>query len=149
MKSGRPTLFQQQKIEKILFSLYENNIEAYSASKKTGINYKTVLNYYKKWNLILFEQDDKNFLKRIKLTKEKSIRVFDADIISLTESIKKIEKLLNDSLRNGDFVSYEKLSRLKLKIMDQRTKIQSAKINLIGVPTADYTIHQSEVKNDV
>ena len=38
---------------------------------------------------------------------------------------------------------YERLTKLKLKIMDQRMKIVSAKINLIGTPTADIIINQN------
>lgn len=149
MKTGRPTLNDQKEIYEILFYFYENNIEAYTASKKSGINYKTVLNYYKKWDSEIIKKRDKNFLRRIKTTKEKCIRSLDDDIISLSELIKKIESQIKHSLTTGNLVEFEKLSKLKLKTMEQRTKTQSAKINLIGTPTADYAIHQSEMQNDV
>ncbi len=35
--------------------------------------------------------------------------------------------------------------RMKAKVMDQRTKIIFAKVNLVGTPTANVIINQNEV----
>jgi hypothetical protein len=94
MKPGRPTLPEQKNIQKTLLSYYENNVEAYTASRETMINYKTVLKYYKKWNHEIFEQDKEPFLKRTKISKEKCILALDADINSFSKSIKEIENLM-------------------------------------------------------
>ena len=60
--------------------------------------------------------------------------------------------VLSNSLKNvarqtGNVLHFEKLSRLKLKISDQKFKILSAKINLINTPTA-YTIIDLEKNNE-
>ena len=91
MQRGRPTLNEQKKIKENLFSYYENNIEAYTASKETIIDYKTVLKYYKTWDKEISGQEEKDFLIRVKTAKEKCIHAFDVHIVSLTKS--KIQRI--------------------------------------------------------
>ncbi len=91
----------------------------------------------------MFESEEKNFLSRIKTTKEKSIQRLDKDIMELTKEEETVESLKESVMQNGNLSGFEKLSKLKLKIIDQRTKTMSAKINLIGTPTADIIINQN------
>ena len=144
MKRGRPTRHKQNKIKKILQPFYQKGISANATSEKTGINIKTILKYYKQWDKKLVDSD-KDFLKRVKITKEQSIQTLDREISSLYDQEEEIESIKNITKRNGNILYFEKLSRLKLKFLDQRMKILAAKINLVGTPTADTLI---EVKKD-
>ena len=147
MIRGSPTRYNQNKIEKILQLFYQKGISANATSTKTEINIKTILKYYKQWDKKLVDSD-KDFLMRVKITKEQSIQTLDREILSLYDQEDEIESIKNIIKRNGDITRFEKLSRLKLKFSDQRIKIRAAKINLVGTPTADTLIEIKE-KNDV
>lgn len=147
MRCGRPTRYNQNKIEKILQLFYQKGISANATSTKTEINIKTILKYYKQWDKKLVDSD-KDFLMRVKITKEQSIQTLDREILSLYDQEDEIESIKNIIKRNGDITRFEKLSRLKLKFSDQRMKILAAKINLVSTPTADTLIEIKE-KNDV
>lgn len=147
MRRGRPTRYNQNKIEKILQLFYQKGISANATSTKTEINIKTILKYYKQWDKKLVDSD-KDFLMRVKITKEQSIQTLDREILSLYDQEDEIESIKNIIKRNGDITRFEKLSRLKLKFSDQRMKILAAKINLVSTPTADTLIEIKE-KNDV
>jgi prolyl-tRNA synthetase len=145
MKRGRPTLHSQREIKEIILEYYEQNISAKVASRNSGINRKTVLKYYKVWNTEMIELSE-DFLLRIKITKEKTIESLDRDIISLNSDEKTMEYMKKRAMNSGSLAELERLTKLKLKIMDQRVKIQTAKINLIGTPTADIIINQNGVR---
>ena len=147
MRRGRPTRYNQNKIEKILQLFYQKGISANATSTKTEINIKTILKYYKQWDKKLVDSD-KDFLMRVKITKEQSIQTLDREILSLYDQEDEIESIKNIIKRNGDITRFEKLSRLKLKFSDQRMKILAAKINLVSTPTADTLIEIKE-KDDV
>lgn len=149
MKRGRPTLYDQKKIKDEIFSYYENNMEAITASVKTGINYKTIIKYYGMWDRETFELEKNDHLTRIKITKAKTLCMLDHQFYPLIHEQKTIQRLMDDALKNGITSEYEKLSRLKIKITEQILDIMSAKINLIGTPTADVIIKQKELQNDL
>lgn len=142
MKRGRPTLHSQREIKEIILEYYEQNISAKVASRDSGINRKTVLKYYKVFDTEMTEPNE-DFLLRIKITKEKTIESLDRDILSLNSEEKTIEYLKKRAMNSGNSAEYERLTKLKLKTIDQRIKIQTAKINLIGTPTADIIINQN------
>ncbi len=112
MKRGRPTLNDQEKIKEIILSYYENNVEAITASRKTRINYKTILKYYSLWNKEIFLSEKNDFLTRLKITKEKNILMFDNTIVSLVKEQTQIQSQLNQTLLVGDLFNFEKLSNL-------------------------------------
>jgi len=145
MKRGRPTQHDQKEIKQIIFQYYEKDISAKVAARDSKTNYKTVRKYYKIWDKEVHDVDEKDFLLRIRDTKERVIQSLDEDIITLTNDEKKIKFLIEKTLQRGSISEFEKLSKLKLKIMDQRVKTISAKINLIGTPTADTIINQNEM----
>ena len=145
MKRGRPTQHDQKEIKRIIFQYYEKDISAKVAARNSKTNYKTVLKYYKKWDEKMYDTEEKDFLVRIKNTKERVIQSLDEDIITLTNDEEKIKFLIEKTLQRWNISEFEKLSKLKLKIMDQRVKTISAKINLIGTPTADTIINQNEI----
>ncbi len=145
MKRGRPTQHDQREIKLIISQFYEKDMSAKVAARNSKTNYKTVLKYYKKWDEKMYDTEEKDFLVRIKNTKERVIQSLDEDIITLTNDEIKIKFLTEKTLQKGNISEFEKLSKLKLKTMDQRLKIISAKINLIGTPTADTIINQNEI----
>jgi len=145
MKRGRPTQHDQREIKLIISQFYEKDISANVAARDSKTNYKTVLKYYKKWDEKMYDTEEKDFLVRIKNTKERVIQSLDEDIITLTNDEEKIKFLIEKTLQKGNISEFEKLSKLKLKTMDQRLKIISAKINLIGTPTADTIINHNEI----
>ncbi|KAF6247183.1 hypothetical protein C6990_05780 [Nitrosopumilus sp. b3] len=141
MKRGRPTKNDEEKIKQRILEYYEKDISATVAAKELGVNPKTIYKHYKNWDAQKLGIDEKDFLSRIKNTKERSIQSLEEDIISLSKEIDRIEFLMEKSLQNGNILEYEKLAKLKLKTMNQRTKTISAKINLVGAPTADILIN--------
>lgn len=149
MKRGRPTLYDQKKIKGEIFSYYENNIDAITASRKTRINYKTILKYYGIWDRETFELEKNDHLTRIKITKARTIQMLDNQLLPLISEQQTIRRLMDNALQTGNTSGYEKLSRLKIKMTEQMLDITSAKINLIGTPTADIIISQKEAQNDL
>jgi len=147
MKRGRPTTRNQNKIKKKIQPYYDKGISASTVSKKTKLNIKTVLKYFSKWNKKLLESNESDFLKRAKIEKEKTIQSLDDEIISLDKDKKEVNVIKNIAKQNGNVLHFEKLSRLKLKIEEQKFKILAAKINLINTPTAD-TIVDMENNDD-
>ncbi len=146
-KRGRPTKHNQSRIKKMLQPYYQKGVSASAASKATQLNIKTVLKYFSEWDKKLLEFEDSDFLKRAKITKERTIQALDKEIISLDDHEKEINSLKNIARQTGNVLHFEKLSRLKLKIRDQKLKILSAKINLINTPTA-YTVIDLEKNNE-
>ena len=143
MKRGRPSIVDQQKLRSLIFEHYEKDISAIVTAKECDVQYKTIRKYYKIWDNEPI--DDKDFLVRIKNTKERAIQSFDKNIITLDKDEKRIEFLINKALQKGSITEFEKLTNLKLKIMGQKAKTVSTKVNLVGTPTADVIINQKEI----
>ena len=147
MGRGRPTKRRQDKIKKILQPYYQKGVSASAASKATKLNIKTVLKYFKKWDKNILELEEGNFLRRVKITKERTLESLDNEIISLDKQEKEINSIKDIARKTGNILHFEKLYRLKLKISDQKFKILSAKINLVNTPTVDTIIELGE-KNE-
>ena len=75
------------------------------------------------------------YIQTSKIAKEKAIQSLDDEIISLHMQEKEINSIKNIARQTGNILHFEKLSRLKLKISDQKLKTLSAKTNLINTPT--------------
>jgi len=73
MKRGRPTQHDQKEIKQIIFQYYEKDISAKVAARDSKTNYKTVRKYYKIWDKKMYDTEEKDFLLRIKNTKERVI----------------------------------------------------------------------------
>ncbi len=147
MKHGRPTLQEQNKIKEILQPFYEKGISASVTSKATKLNSKTVSKYFSEWDKNILESEDKDFLRRSKIAKERTLQSLDNEIISLDNYEKEINSIKDIVRKTGDVLHFVKLYSLKLKISDQKFKMFSAKINLINTPTFDDMI-QLENKDD-
>ena len=147
MKRGRPTKHDRSKIKKSLQSYYQKGISASVTAKASKINYKTVLKYFAEWDKEILELEDKDFLRRTKITKEKTLQVLDDEMISLENHEKEVNTANQLAKKIGDITSFVKLSQLKLKMRDQKLRIVSSKINLINTPTAGEII-KLENKDD-
>lgn len=79
-------------------------------------------------------------MKRIRITKERTIQALDNQMISLGNDEKEVDSIKNVARQTGNVLHYVKLSILKLKIGDQKFKILSAKINLVNTPTVGTVI---------
>lgn len=141
MKHGRPTLQEQNKNKKILQSFYQKGISASATSKATKLNSKTVSKYFSEWDKNILESEDKDFLRRSKIAKERTLQSLDNEIISLDKYEKEVNSIKDIVRKTGNVLHFVKLYSLKLKISDQKFKIFSAKINLINTPTFDDMIH--------
>lgn len=147
-RQGRPTKQEQTEIRRTLHPYYQKSISATATSKKTGINIKTVLKYFDEWDKKLVGVEEKDFLKRCRITKERGIQTLDEEILSLNHEEKEIDSIKQVLRKTGDVLHFERLSRLQLKIKDLKTKLLVAKINLINTPTADTIIHLDERGNE-
>ena len=150
-KHGRPTKQDQLTIQRILRSYYEKGVSATLTSKKTGINIKTVLNYFNKWNKEILESENKDFFQRCKQEKERSLLTLDNQLLSLSAANKEIDNQIKVLKKSENLPLVERFYKLKLKIISEISRIALARINLINTPTADTIIelNQKEFeKND-
>ena len=129
MNHGRPSIVDQQKLKSLIFEYYEKDISVIVTAKECDVNYKTVRKYYKMWDNEPI--DDKAFMKRFKNTIERAIQSFDEDIITLDKDKKRIEFLIEKVLQKGSVTEFEKLMKIKLKIIGQKAKTVSTKVNLV------------------
>ena len=83
MKHGRPTFQDQVWMKKKLEHFYQSGISANAASKISKINVKTVLKYFAEWDKEILQMENYDFLKRVKVEKEKTLQLLDFEIISL------------------------------------------------------------------
>lgn len=135
MKRGHPTTSEQENIIRDMMSYYQKGISARAAANHTGHNIKTVLKYFKQWDKSIAEQED--FIQRAKITKEKAISSIDDEIILLYNHEKEINDVRKLTIQSGNILHFERMSRLSLRLSDQRLKAIAAKTNLINTPTAD------------
>jgi hypothetical protein len=144
--NGRPTKQEQIKIERDLRPYFEEGYSAYFTAQKTKYDIKTVLRYFNKWQQELLDSENADFLKRVKEQKERAVIYLDNEINSLTTSKKEVEAIIEAVKRAGDFNLYEKLTRLKLKIVDSIGKFVSEKLNLVNAATSDVLLELNKME---
>lgn len=150
-KHGRPTKQEQLTIQRILRVYYVEGASATLTSEKTGINIKTVLNYFNNWSKEILECEKKDFFQRCKQEKERSVLTLDNQLLSLSADKKQINHQIKSLEKSGNLALVEKFYKLKLKIVSEIGRIVLAKINLINTPTADIIIDWNQKgyeKND-
>ena len=74
---GRPTKLEQLEYEKILRPYFGRTLSASFTSKQTGINIKTVCNYFDKWASEIREIDEKDFFVKQRKEREKILVSYD------------------------------------------------------------------------
>jgi hypothetical protein len=144
--NGRPSKYEQIKIERELRPYFEGSYSAYFTAQKTGFDIKTVHRYFNKWSQEVFDSENSDFLKRVKEQKERAVIYLDNEINSLTTSKKEVEVIIEAAKRAGDFNLYEKLTRLELKIIDSIGKFVSEKLNLVNAATSDVLLELNKME---
>lgn len=144
--NGRPTKQEQIKIEGELRPYFDNGFPAYFTANKLGYDIKTVLRYFNKWQQEILDPENSDFLKRAKEQKERAVIYLDNEINSLITSKKEVEEIIEAAKRAGNFNLYEKLSRLKLKIIDSIGKFVSEKLNLVNAATSDVLLELNKME---
>ncbi|MCV0366353.1 MAG: helix-turn-helix domain-containing protein [Nitrosopumilus sp.] len=145
MARGRPTKEEEKKIKEKILEFYEQGISPSVAARHSGVNPKTVYKYYRIWDEQRIDPDDANIMRRIKETKESSIQSLEIDILSLTQDIGNEKSLMDDALQKRDIKEYDRISKLKLKKMNERTKRIAAKMNLVGALPVDVLVKHREL----
>ena len=149
-KQGRPTKKEQEQISLKLQPYYEKGINATNTSKNAGINIKTVCKYFNKWDNELLKSTNKDFLKRCRVEKEKSLIALDNEIASLDKEEEEIDIMKESMKKSGDVLKVLAISKLKLKIMGLKNHFLTQKINLVNSSTLDTIIELNSKggKND-
>jgi len=81
----------QAQIEKTLRPYFERNITATLSSIKTGINIKTVCKYFKFWVEQIRESEERDFLERQRIERERTILSYDNLILEEYELLDEIK----------------------------------------------------------
>jgi len=89
---GRPTLKQQIEIQETLREYFEKGVSATVTSQNTGINIKTVCKYFEEWIEQIKKINDIDFLKRIKLERERYLEVLDQQLLKLYQIQSEVER---------------------------------------------------------
>ena len=133
--NGRPSKKEQLGIQNVLKPFFQRGVSANATAKETKLNIKTVRNYFREWEKDLVEDTD--FLERCKIEKERSVLSLDNEIISLDKLERELELLIKKFKKAGNYMLFEKFTKLIIKIKEQKWRLYSEKINLINTPTAD------------
>jgi len=139
-KHGRPTKQKQRDIERALRPLYEGTISSSVAARETGHNIKTILKYYNKWNEEILEPEKKDFLKRCRDEKERSVLALDNLMLSLNKEFDNNDKTIRMMKETGDYILAEKYIKLKIKLADKILKLVTTKLSITNSPTYDSMI---------
>jgi len=144
-KKGRPTNIGELEIKRKLRFYYENSVSSMITRNETGLNIKTVRKYFSNWDNQIYQSEEKDFLKRCKQQKERTILAYDTQILSVVRQRKKIESDIEIARMKGDFSSVSKLYQTYIKIVEEFRRLISDKINLVNGPPAN-TLVDLEMK---
>jgi len=136
-KKGRPAKNRELEIKRTLRFYYENSVSPMITRHETGHDIKTIRKYFSIWNNQIYQSEEKDFLKRCKQQKERTILAFDTLILSVVRQRKKIESDIKIARKKGDFSSVSKLYQTYIKIVEEFRRLISDKINLVNGPPAD------------
>lgn len=134
--AGRPSKAAQLDKRMRLFPYFEDKIKPKQAAKATGINVKTVREYFAILAEIVYKNQEKEFLERSRLAKERASLKITKRIDNLEKHSDKLEEKLNDvkwSLSPEYIPAHEKYDKIQIAI----AKLELEKCNLECSPTAD------------
>ncbi|MEX1996775.1 MAG: hypothetical protein WD884_05315 [Nitrosopumilaceae archaeon] len=141
-KKGRPSEAEQLEIERKLRPYFEKSISPHLASRETGINIKTVRNYFHEWIEEIRAAEHPDFIERSKIAKEQAILAYDKQLLKLHKIQDDLEKQIEDSIKQSGGIP-----NLERWLYKQRIEVSNAIINLINLktalantPTADITL---------
>ena len=90
-KRGRPTTTEQIEFGRVLWPYFENKISAYLTSKKTGINIKTVCEYFDKWKNEILESETMKNIEKYKEEKERTLMSLEGQKLELYDVLDDIK----------------------------------------------------------
>jgi len=131
---GRPSQKQQLEIQELLRKYFEKGISATSTSQHTGINIKTVCKYFEEWVEQIKEINDTDFLKRVKLERERYLTVLDQQLLKLYELQDEIEKYIihpKTSSWNGRVIQSPHYKE-RMNIVNMICQIMNKKFELLS-----------------
>lgn len=134
--AGRPSKAEQLDKRIRLFPYFEDKIKPKQAAKATGINVKTVREYFAILAEIVYKNQEKEFLERSRLAKERALLKISIRIEKLEKHSDKLEEKLNNvkwSLSPEYIQAQEKYDKIQIAI----AKLELEKCNLECSPTAD------------
>jgi len=134
--AGRPSKAEQLEKRIRLFPYFEEKITPKQAAKETGINIKTVRAYFAVLAEIVYKNQEKEFLERSRLAKERTLLEISMRIDKLEKHSDELEDKLNNvkwSLSPEYIPAHEKYDKIQVAI----AKLELEKCNLECSPTAD------------
>lgn len=134
--AGRPSKVEQLDKKIQLFSYFEKRIKPKQAAKETGIDVKTVRDYFDALSEIVYKNQEKGFLERSRLAKERALLKIAIRIEKLEKHSDELEEKLNAvkwSLSPEYIPVHEKYDKIQVAI----AKLELEKCNLECSPTAD------------
>ena len=126
--NGRPTQKQQIEIQETLREYFEKGISATVTSQSTGINIKTVCKYFEEWVEEIKKINDIDFLKRIKLERERYLEVLDQQLLKLYQ--------IQSHVENNKMSYYYKE---KMNLVTMICQIMSKKFELLSIKPKQHT----------
>ncbi len=126
--NGRPTQKQQIEIQETLREYFEKGISATVTSQSTGINIKTVCKYFEEWVEEIKKINDIDFLKRIKLERERYLEVLDQQLLKLYQ--------IQSHVENNKMSYYYKE---KMNLVTMICQIMSKKFELLSIKPKQLT----------
>lgn len=134
--AGRPSKAEQLEKRIRLFPYFEKRIKPKQAAKETGIDVKTVRDYFNALTEIVYKNQVKEFLERSRLAKERALLKIAIRIDKLEKHSDELEEQLNNvkwSLSPEYIQAQEKYDKIQVAI----AKLEIEKCNLECSPTAD------------
>jgi len=134
--AGRPSKAEQLDKRMRLFPYFEEKIKPKQAAKATGINVKTVRDYFAILAEVVYKNQEKEFLERSRLAKERTLLKIAIRIDKLEKHSDELEEKLNNvewSVSPEYIPTHEKYDKIQVAI----AKLELEKCNLECSPTAD------------
>ena len=138
---GRPSRQEQVQIVRTLRPYFERGMNATFTAGITGINIKTVCNYFNGWYRQLMETQEQDFVKRQRQTKEHAILCLDYLINKQYELLDEIKNEIIKYKKDGKFIPKHLLS-LNAQILRDISDMTQQKGDIALTPTIDVSLEK-------
>jgi len=133
---GRPTKIGQLEIQKELREYYERGVSASFTSSKTGINIKTVCDYFNKWTNEIKQIEEQDFLTRQKNERDRTLISLDYHIDELYKIFDDINDEITKNKKSGKGIP-RYLFSIKLEIIKSISSLTEKKGSFSMQPIMD------------
>jgi len=140
-KNGRPTKSGQIGIQNKLRPYYEHGLSATFTAGSTGINIKTVCNYFDEWSKQILEFEKIEFVKRQITEKERIVLSMDGIIFEQYQLLEEIKNQIKFYNKDKKPIPKHLLS-LKALILKEISDISQQKCDITITPTIDIPLEQ-------